>query len=112
MSSFGARLRELRKPLSLEEFACQMGVPASTMGNYERNRNQPPFSLISKLCSHFGVLPDWLLFGNGPKFRDRNPKTGDNSSTIAFKSLDQSEMIPIPMVEARISAQTKSNFFI
>ncbi|WP_367280447.1 helix-turn-helix domain-containing protein, partial [uncultured Desulfovibrio sp.] len=67
MDTFGSRLRQLRKPESLEDFAARFGIPPGTMGNYERDRNQPPFDLISRLCSHFGVSPEWLLFGPVPK---------------------------------------------
>lgn len=106
MSTFGTRLRELRKPISLEEFAGLFGIPAGTMGNYERDRNQPPFSLISDICSRFGVVPEWLLFGTGPKYR--TTYTPVSQTPINAFEEDHCEMVSIPMVGARLSAGTGS----
>lgn len=103
MDTFGSRLRQLRKPESLEDFAARFGIPPGTMGNYERDRNQPPFDLISRLCSHFGVSPEWLLFGTGPKLREANPAQ-EAGNVLPIEAKPGEGVISVPLVSARLSA--------
>ncbi len=66
METFGERLRQLRGSQSQAAFASLLGIPQVTLGNYERNRNQPRFEVIGDICARFEVCPEWLLFGTGP----------------------------------------------
>lgn len=65
MDTFGDRLKLVRGRLSQADFAALLGIPQVTLGNYERNRNEPRFELIRKICLHFGINAEWLLFGSG-----------------------------------------------
>lgn len=69
METFGQRLKSLRKADELKDIATLMEVAPQTLGNYERDRNQPDFEKIWRVCSHFGICPEWLIFGTGPKYR-------------------------------------------
>lgn len=66
MKTFGERLRHLRGSQSQAALAAKLGIPQMTLGNYERDRNEPKFAVIDKICSLFEVSPEWLLFGRGP----------------------------------------------
>lgn len=66
METFGERLRQLRGSQSQATFASLLGIPQVTLGNYERNRNQPRFELIKEICTRFEICPEWLLFGTDP----------------------------------------------
>lgn len=70
METFGQRLKSLRQPDEQKDIAALMGVAPQTLGNYERDRNQPDFEKIRRICSHFGICPEWLIFGTGPKYRE------------------------------------------
>lgn len=104
MDTFGSRLRQIRKPEKLEEFSARFGVAPGTMGNYERDRNQPPFELVSKICSHFGIFPEWLLFGTGPKYRDESRDQEAQLEILPIEAIPGEDMIYVPLVAARLSA--------
>lgn len=66
MSTFGDRLKQLRKHEPQRAVAERLGIPQTTLSNYEKNKNQPDFALIEKICREFKVTSDWLLFGIMP----------------------------------------------
>jgi transcriptional regulator with XRE-family HTH domain len=66
----GDRIRELRKAehLSQQEFAFSLGVKRGYISTLETHRNEPSEQLILNICRTFGVLYDWLKYGNGKKY--------------------------------------------
>lgn len=66
MSTLGNRIKLLRGKQSQTAFAALFEIPQVTLGNYERDRNEPRFELIHKICTHFEINVEWLLFGTGP----------------------------------------------
>jgi transcriptional regulator with XRE-family HTH domain len=66
METLGQRLKHVRNDLSQQAIADKLGIPQSTWNNYESGRNQPDLALLDKICVHFGIKTDWLLFGRGP----------------------------------------------
>ena len=101
MDSFGQRLKMVRGNLSQAEFSKRLGIPQVTLGNYERDRNEPKFETLKKICSLLGIRADWLLFGVG------SMTDGADSQSLA-KSVCDVDLIMVPMVEARLSAGTGS----
>lgn len=101
MSSFGERLKLVRGSLSQAEFSKRLGIPQVTLGNYERDRNEPKFETLKKICSLFGIKSDWLLFGVGSM-------TDGTETPSLTKSACDVDLIMVPMVEARLSAGTGS----
>lgn len=97
MSSFGERLKKVRGNLSQAEFSKRIGIPQVTLGNYERDRNEPKFKTLEKICSLFEINSDWLLFGVGPMTHEEG-----FSGLIANDC--NVDLIMVPMVEARLSA--------
>ena len=63
MSTFGARLRDLRlkSGLSQEEAAAQLGVSPQSVSKWETDKCYPEFLLILPLARLFGVSADQLL---------------------------------------------------
>jgi transcriptional regulator with XRE-family HTH domain len=66
----GDRIQELRKTerLSQEGFALSLGVKRGYISTLETHRNEPSEQLILNICRTFGVLYDWLKYGNGEKY--------------------------------------------
>lgn len=60
---YGKRLKMLRQSLGLsqQEFAESIGLSQTTYSGYERERSQPPFDLLKKICSIYDVDVNWLL---------------------------------------------------
>ncbi|SDF69243.1 XRE family transcriptional regulator [Desulfovibrio legallii] len=101
MDSFGQRLKMVRGNLSQAEFSKRLGIPQVTLGNYERDRNEPKFETLKKICSLLGIRADWLLFGVGSMTDGADPQS-------LAKSVCDVDLIMVPMVEARLSAGTGS----
>jgi transcriptional regulator with XRE-family HTH domain len=62
----GERIRELRKrkKLTLRELAADLGIPFTTLGNYERGDRQPDFGFVLDVANYFGVSMDYLTRGD------------------------------------------------
>ncbi|MEH7373117.1 helix-turn-helix transcriptional regulator, partial [Priestia megaterium] len=58
----GARIRELRKErnMTLRELADALGVPFTTLGNYERGDRKPDLQFLLDISKYFGVSMDFL----------------------------------------------------
>lgn len=57
------RLKELRMENGLKrsEFAKEIGLPASTVANYENETRQAPYKLLIAFAEYFNVSVDYLL---------------------------------------------------
>ena len=57
------RLKELRKENGLKrsEFAKAIGLPATTIANYENETRQAPYELLIAFADFFDVSVDFLL---------------------------------------------------
>ena len=67
--TMGDRLRELRlrKSLSQEEVARQIGVTRSAYSHYEINNRQPVYETLKKLAVLFNVSLDYIIGGEPVK---------------------------------------------
>ncbi|MBQ7584793.1 MAG: helix-turn-helix transcriptional regulator [Desulfovibrionaceae bacterium] len=72
--TFGQRLKELRGNESQASWAEHLKLKPGTLGNYERNRNQPKFQTIEAICEKCQVNVEWLLFGTGPQYKNHPAK--------------------------------------
>lgn len=63
----GSRIRELRKErnMTLRELADALGVPFTTLGNYERGDRKPDLQFILDISKYFGVSMDFLARKDG-----------------------------------------------
>ncbi|MDR2075607.1 MAG: helix-turn-helix domain-containing protein [Desulfovibrio sp.] len=94
------RIKLVRGKLSQEEFAQQLGVHKNSLGRYERGDSSPDVGVAERICSVFGVDPQWLLLGIG------SMRQGGKLPAPLLSNDNQSEaeIITIPLVEARLSA--------
>ena len=62
-STFGDRLRELRKERGMQqrELGEMYELSSSAIGSYERNLREPTLELLLQLSEYFGVSVDYLL---------------------------------------------------
>ena len=69
---YGTRLKMLRQSLGLsqQEFAEAIGLSQTTYSGYERERSQPPFDILKKICSIYDVDVNWLLDMKGTDYRE------------------------------------------
>lgn len=68
LADIGARIRVVADELELTgtDFAAQAGIPYSTYRAYTSGQRAPSAEFLSAVFMKFGVLPSWLLTGQGP----------------------------------------------
>lgn len=73
-STFGKRLKELRKEkgLTQEALAHIFNVSKTTICQYETIKQEPDLTLLVEISRYFGVTTDYLL---GIEYEDTNPIT-------------------------------------
>jgi phage repressor protein C with HTH and peptisase S24 domain len=91
----GARLAQLREPLNRKEFAQDLGVPDSTLGNYERGERWPDWTFLEILRHKRGVNLNWLFTGEGDAFA--SPATSQLPAS-------NEDVVRLPKFEAHASA--------
>ena len=72
-NTLGDRIKILRGSLTQRQFAEKIGIPATTLGNYEKNKSELNFATIDLFTKTFGINTDWLIFGRGPMHSSDTP---------------------------------------
>ena len=63
MIGYHIRAARRARKLSQRQLAERIGVNRCTVGDWERERQQPSHPLLRALCQALDVSADWLLFG-------------------------------------------------
>jgi phage repressor protein C with HTH and peptisase S24 domain len=92
----GARLAQVREPLNRKEFALELGVPESTLGNYERGERWPDWTFLDILREKRFVNLNWLFSGEGAIYRD--------DAVAAPQLVSAQDIVTLPRFDARASA--------
>src|SRR3954447_2026237 len=89
-ASLSERLRVVRAELFGErggpELARRLGIPIRTWYNYESGVTVPG-EIILRFVELTGVDPNWLLHGEGPRFRTSPPQVKSASSDHSVEAL-------------------------
>ena len=74
MSSFGDRIKEIRKSAGLtqQKFAERIGTKQNTVAQYEIGRNVPMDPVITAICREFNVNEVWLRTGEGDPYQEES----------------------------------------
>lgn len=80
-STFGERLAVLReeKSLSQAELAKRLTIAKSTLAMYETDKREPGFEIVQRIADFFDVYIDFLIKGQGPKYRTDLPTQKDEN---------------------------------
>ena len=67
---YGKNLKIIRKKLMVtqEKMAELMNIPFRTYVSYERDENNPPYSMLELLCKEHNVNLNWFIAGIGEPF--------------------------------------------
>ena len=78
----GKRIRRLRTGARMTqgELAARLEISKSAVGMYEQGRREPPYELLLRLGTLFGVSVDWLLAREDV---DEQPESGDLSELLS-----------------------------
>jgi transcriptional regulator with XRE-family HTH domain len=83
-TGIGGRLASIRQQTGLTQipFAKRIGVSQTALVAYEKSERDPPASAIALTCAEFGIAPEWLLMGTGPKTKIDAPTLVEMISRI------------------------------
>jgi len=80
--AIGERIKFVRGGLSREKFAQKIGSCRNSIMRYENGKASPSMELMARICTEFNILPNWLLLGEGPKYKgneaEGNKKENNN----------------------------------
>ncbi len=89
---YGSKLKKIRKNLSVtqDEMANLLKIAVRTYAAYEREENNPPYSMLINLCSKFHLNLNWFFTDLGEMFNNECENTHvllNNSDCVnRFKS--------------------------
>jgi transcriptional regulator with XRE-family HTH domain len=74
MSTFGERLKNLRKSKKMkqEDLAEVLNISKSAVGMYERNEREPSYEMLESISNYFNESIDFLLTGKEKKKENSN----------------------------------------
>ena len=87
-STFGDRLRELRRERGMQqrELGELYNLSSSAIGSYERNLREPTLELLLQLSEYFGVSVDYLLCRTEERLTSKEYKEKDSYELAEFMS--------------------------
>lgn len=91
MATLGERLKLLRQGMTQRAFAAKLGIPQTTLSNYEKNKCELNLALAEQITTMFGVSTDWLLFERGPMRMSFN---NDKQSQSIINNIDTQNVVP------------------
>lgn len=85
------RIKEIRinKNLTQEEFAKQIGITSSAISNYESGLREPMDVVIKSICREYFVYEEWLRYGTGPIYKNKNDKICEKITNILLELDDR-----------------------
>jgi phage repressor protein C with HTH and peptisase S24 domain len=92
--TIGDRIKEIRGNVSRDDFAAMFGVNRATVQRYEIYERGPSIEFVAAICEKYNINANWLIFGQGPKFKGEAKEEPANSEEFNY----------IPMIEAKLSA--------
>ncbi|MGV6875044.1 helix-turn-helix domain-containing protein [Pseudochelatococcus sp. B33] len=70
LATVGDRIAALHKGMSRAKFAKLLGIPDTSLGNYERNERKPDIEFLAILRRKTNVNINWVVTGEGAMFED------------------------------------------
>lgn len=70
LATVGDRIAALHNGMSRAKFAKLLGIPDTSLGNYERNERKPDIEFLAILRRKTNVNINWVVTGEGMMFED------------------------------------------
>lgn len=72
---YGSKLKEIRNQLSVtqQEMADLLNISYRTYSSYERNENNPPYSMLVILCKNYKINLNWFIADEGNMIKEYIP---------------------------------------
>jgi transcriptional regulator with XRE-family HTH domain len=66
-SGIGARIAQIRQQTTQTQFAATLGIHKNTLIRYEQEKRHPDSAFLVRICTQYGVDPNWLLSGQSKR---------------------------------------------
>lgn len=106
---FGNNLKYLRevKKISQQQAADDLGLPRTTLGDYERNHTEPNITTLIKIARYFNVGLDDLL---KHQLDELQPRSLDRDFKVLAVTVDTGNRQNIEMVDVKAAAGYLESF--
>jgi transcriptional regulator with XRE-family HTH domain len=106
MENLGKRLEALRKSkrMSQKEFADELEVTQTTIGNYERGGRIPDSDFLQKVVQKMGTNYDWLLEGKGGMYEKAAAVAADTEQVELIKNSNRYLTMTIDLLIDKVKA--------
>jgi phage repressor protein C with HTH and peptisase S24 domain len=106
---YSPKIRQIREHLDLNqtEFAKNLGIPRTSLINYEKG-GAIPSSFLDKLKTKFSVNIDWFMYNEGEPFTSAQGKTEHKPVPVYQKSELPEGTFVVPLLDQRLSAGSGS----
>lgn len=93
----GNRIAELRKEkgFSRVQFAQQIGIPSTTLRNYETGVREPGHSFIVQMAKEFNVSTDYLLGLTNNRIPNETKKSPEPAATDSEDEKEKDEIVKV-----------------
>jgi transcriptional regulator with XRE-family HTH domain len=83
--TIGDRIKEVRGKKSQDDFAQAHGIHRNTLARWESGKRSPEYSFLRDITERYGLAPDWVLMGAGPKLL---AESADQEASLRAQLLD------------------------
>lgn len=92
---YGKKLKIIRNSLSQtqEKMAEILGLSGRTYSAYERDENNPPYSMLVTLCTKYNVNLNWFIADKGEMFNAQYNAEKNNLRSEVLKILKDEGVI-------------------
>lgn len=77
---FGDKLKKIRKHLAATQdgMAELLRISGRSYASYERNENNPPYSMLVELCKNHNINLNWFIADIGDMFNAQQPSVSNS----------------------------------
>lgn len=112
LSHFDDRLKEAMaaKWPTIKDFSEATGIPYPSLREYISGKKKPGMDALAAISSASGVSTDWLLTGEGSKFRGQAISSDPDSETLC-KTIEGLELL-LKSMRRELPAEKKARIIV
>lgn len=86
---YSENLKKIRRELhlSVTDFAKKVGIPARTIGGWERKERTCSIELVTRLCMQLNVNANWFVTGKGNMFNPPKFEQVEDELTLKVEEI-------------------------
>ncbi len=88
---YGNKLKQIRKHFDATQdgMANFLGISARTYASYERDENNPPYSMLVMLCKNHNINLNWFIADMGDVFNQPEAQQDEQLENLVARIVDK-----------------------